>query len=51
MKFCQKHYSITYQRRVKMCQLLFAENITVTCDVNSYLVVIALPRNQQLMPT
>ena len=51
MKFCQKHYSITYQWWMKMGQVLFAENITVTYDVNSSLVVIALLRNQQLMPT
>ena len=51
MKFCQKHYSIAYQGWMKMGQVLFAENITVTYDVNSSLVVIALLRNQQLIPT
>ena len=51
MKFYQKHYSITYQWWMKMGQVSFAENITVTYDVNSSLVVIALLRNQQLMPT
>ena len=51
MKFCQKHYSIAYQGWMKMGQVLFAENITVTYEVNSSLVVIALLRNQQLIPT